>query len=95
MQKCAYMGIDGRCRNESICGRARKRIKCRYPLNKCGTYITENRLTKKHNKRAHDRPLTPLTSDLVHKWHEEGDSVLMIAIILDRTTTAIEKILSK
>lgn len=94
MKKCAWLGVDGRCQNELVCQRKRNRIKCNYPQNGCRTYITESKAAKIHNKKAHDRPLTPDTKYLVNKWHEEGESVLMIAVTLDRTTTAIEDILN-
>lgn len=93
MEKCAWQGIDGRCQNETKYQYQRNRIKCNHPLSNCRTYITESKAIKKHNKKAHDRPLTRDTKYLVNKWHKEGESVLMIAVALDRTTNAIERIL--
>lgn len=93
MEKCAWHGVDGRCQNETKCQYKRGRIKCNYPLSNCSTYITERKAIKKHNKKAHDRLLTRDTRYLVNKWHEEGESILMIAVALNRTTTAIEEIL--
>lgn len=50
---------------------------------------------KKHNHNACDRELTPLTKYLIHTYRNENMTILQIAMLLDRTTTAIEKFLNK
>lgn len=94
MKKCAWCGADGRCQHENLANYRRNRLPCEYPLKNRKAYITESKLRKQLNKQAHDRPLTRDTRYLVKLYHSQGMSSLVIASILDRSVTAIEKILA-
>ena len=50
-------------------------------------------MQRRHDAAACDRELTDITAELVHRWREEGLTVLQIAMLLDRSTASIEKIL--
>lgn len=90
--KCAYLGKDGICKNEAVCNRFHRRPEC-LSIKKCERYKNSDYLRKKHDAEAHDRPLTQLTRILIKRYFEEGDSVLQIAIVLDRSTAVIEEVL--
>lgn len=89
---CGWSDRNGICQNEKKYIHTHSRIKCTV-ANKCGWCISPEELAEKHNRTAHDRPLTPLTRRLVCDYYAEGDSVLTIAISLNRSTAVIERIL--
>lgn len=93
MKKCAWCGADGRCQHENLANYRKNRLPCKYPLKNCKAYITESELRKQLNEQAHDRPLTRDTRYLVKLYHSQGMSSLVIAFVLGRSVTAIEKIL--
>lgn len=95
MKQCAWQGIDGRCQRKARCQWHKCREMCQYPKNKCRQYITDSKLCKRLTKAAHDRPLTKDTRYLIHLYHSEGMSSLLIAFMLNRSPAAVEKILSE
>ena len=64
-------------------------------MKRCTAYINTQELTQKHNRAANDRPVTPLTRRLICNYYKDGDSVLLIAISLNRSTAVIERILTE
>ena len=93
MKECAWCGADGRYQHEYLAQYRKNRLPCKYPLKNCKAYITDNELRKQLNEQAHDRSLTRDTRYLVKLYHSQGMSSLVIASVLDRSVTAIEKIL--
>lgn len=88
--KCAYRAENGICQSEKAAQQKHRQTECR---GRCSLYACESDVRRRHDAAACDRELTDITADLVHRWREEGLTVLQIAMLLDRSTASIEKIL--
>ena len=92
-ENCAWYGGGGKCKCEFLCQTLHRNPKCK-EISRCKKYVNRNYYAKQHNKNAHDRPFTRDTEMLVRKWYNEGNSILQLAVLTDRTTTVIEGILN-
>lgn len=88
--KCAYRAENGICQSEKAAQQKHRQAECR---GQCSLYARESDVQRRHDVAAYDRELTDITAELVHRWREEGLTVLQIAMLLDRSTASIEKIL--
>lgn len=88
--RCAYKSEDGICQNEPAATQNKGQAACR---GRCRFYARESDVRRRHDAAACDRELTDITADLVKRWRGEGLTVLQIAMLLDRSTASIEKIL--
>lgn len=88
--KCAYRAENGICQSEKAAQRKHRQAVCN---GRCSLYARESDVRRRHDAAACDRELTDMTAELVHRWREEGLTVLQTAVLLDRSTASIEKIL--
>lgn len=88
--ECAYRAENGICQSEKAEQQKHRQTVChgRYSL-----YARESDVRRRHDAAAYDRELTDITAELVHRWREEGLTVLQIAMLLDRSCAAITEIL--
>ena len=89
---CGYLDRNGICQCDKTYIHVTHLIHCA-DVKRCTAYINTRELTKKHNRAANDRPVTPLTRRLIYNYYKDGDSILLIAISLNRSTAVIERIL--
>ena len=92
INKCGYLDRNGICQNDRAYKRGALPVHCA-DVKRCTSYINTQELTEKHNRAANDRPVTPLTRRLIYNYYKDGDSILLIAISLNRSTAVIERIL--
>lgn len=87
---CAYCDDNGYCWDDMRFFVADRGGKCK---GICRRYKTPEEVQPRHDRHATDRELTPMTEDIVRRWHNEGMTALQIAIVLNRSTGAIDEIL--